>query len=244
MTSLGIGEGRYLNIDYDKVYSIEGIWDLPMIGGEELDVEHYYQSLIGGPKITLNNIDGAFVENGEKIYQLMENFDDNEFQSGSKAELQSYKKLFQTGEISEEQFIEFKNNHKIERKNFLEIQRSQPHHKNYYPAGGLPDDCIYVVRIDALRDFEQLLIDPDKKADKSNSHKERHAQTREQILGAAFAVLGKWPDECCDQKGKPVASKIAHKIEVEAGLFWPDGEPPLSTDKHNRPLTGLDKKSK
>ncbi len=32
----------------DNVTSLEGVWDLPMIGNERLDVEHEYQQLTGG----------------------------------------------------------------------------------------------------------------------------------------------------------------------------------------------------
>lgn len=39
MDSLKIDENRYLNLG-DTVETIEGVWDLPMIGGESLDIEH------------------------------------------------------------------------------------------------------------------------------------------------------------------------------------------------------------
>jgi hypothetical protein len=41
------------------------IFDLPLVGGERLDVEHEYQRLTGGPEVTLINIDGTFVETGD-----------------------------------------------------------------------------------------------------------------------------------------------------------------------------------
>lgn len=65
---------------------------------------------------------------------------------------------------------------------------------------------------------------------KSNAYEERHAKKREQVLGAAFAVLAKWPDECRDGKGNPVATKIAASIGAKADLFWPDAKPPLEVD--------------
>ena len=43
------------------IVSIDGIWDLPMHGAEQLDVEHRYQALTDGPEVTLTNIDGTFV---------------------------------------------------------------------------------------------------------------------------------------------------------------------------------------
>jgi len=104
----------------------------------------------------------------------------------------------------------------------------------YYPACTLPEDSILVVRTEALIVFEQLLSENEKTTDnptvKSNGHKERHAQKREQILGAAFAVLAKWPEECKDSKGEPIASKIASLIDAKANLFWSDAQPPLAID--------------
>jgi hypothetical protein len=57
-----IREGQFLHLA-DKVESITGVWDLPLIGAETLDVEHAFQQLTGGPEVTLTVLDGAFVEN-------------------------------------------------------------------------------------------------------------------------------------------------------------------------------------
>lgn len=43
------------------VASIDGVWDLAMIGGERHDVEHAFQALAGGPAIELVSLEGAFV---------------------------------------------------------------------------------------------------------------------------------------------------------------------------------------
>ena len=54
---------------------------------------------------------------------------------------------------------------------------------------------------------------------------------REQVLGAAFAVLAKWPDECRNEKSDPIATKIAAMIGVKADLFWIEAKPPLEIAK-------------
>ena len=113
---------------------------------------------------------------------------------------------------------------------------SDNHVENFFPSEDLPEDSFFIVTIESLKRFEQALLDSEddcnseKHAVKFNGHKERHAQNREQILGAALAVLAKWPDECRDSKGDPVASKIADLVEAKAHLFWLDGQPPLKTD--------------
>jgi len=73
--SLYIGDERYLNLE-KNIITIEGIWDLPMIGGERLDVEHRYQMLTGGPEVTIIPMEGAFVEYGASVIcQLQESYD-------------------------------------------------------------------------------------------------------------------------------------------------------------------------
>lgn len=105
--------------------------------------------------------------------------------------------------------------------------------ETFYPPNNLPDGYVFVVKTNELQNFERSMSDEHLQApniNKTNGHQERHAQKREQILGAAFAVLAKWPNECRDSKGKPVASKIANLVEAEADLFWPDSGLPLTVD--------------
>ena len=57
---LDLGEDRVFT--YDKeVARISGVWDLTMIGSEQLDVEHKYQCLTGGPAVDLIVLDGPLV---------------------------------------------------------------------------------------------------------------------------------------------------------------------------------------
>ncbi len=74
-------ETEILEIE-SKVQSIEGIWNLPMIGAEKLDILHHLQHYeLGGEEVTLVCFEGAFLENPEtgQIVQLQEDFADNEY---------------------------------------------------------------------------------------------------------------------------------------------------------------------
>ena len=85
-------ETEILEIE-SEVQSIDGIWDLPMIGAERLDILHSLQHCeLGGEEVTLVNLEGTFLENPEtgKIVQLQENFADNEY--CSKKDRKHYKK--------------------------------------------------------------------------------------------------------------------------------------------------------
>jgi hypothetical protein len=54
---LCISEEEVLELD-ESVVTLTGIWDLPMLGAERLDVEHSYQMLTSGPAVELTVLDG------------------------------------------------------------------------------------------------------------------------------------------------------------------------------------------
>lgn len=155
LMSLRIDEDRYLTLS-DEVKTLREVWDLPMIGNEKLDIEHAYQHLTGGPAVTLQGLDGAFVEGRDgEVCQLQEDFDDNEYQEGTNAALERLQKDIVERGIKGAEAKSLFNQHKEQRKRFLEEQRTRPAKERYYPAGGLPKDAVIVVRTEALREFER-----------------------------------------------------------------------------------------
>jgi hypothetical protein len=61
----------------EGLVTLTGIYQLSMVGAEELDVEHALQMENDGPSVSLVNLEGPFVENGDGyIYQLQEFFGD------------------------------------------------------------------------------------------------------------------------------------------------------------------------
>ncbi|MDO9269313.1 MAG: hypothetical protein Q7T96_09400 [Methylobacter sp.] len=230
-----IGKDQYLKTE-EKVVVIEGVWDLPMIGDEKIYVEKKYHELTGGPNVELIGMDGVFVQGSSEIIicELQDQFDDDMYNPSTARNKQFHKlrrlELNKCSNRRKEKLLVLRKE-KLER--LTEKEESWRKLGRYYPACGLPENSILVVRTEALRGLEQLLSEDenenttDNPAIKSNGHKERHAQNREQILGAAFAVLAKWPDKCRDTKGEPVASKIANLVEAKANLFWPDSQDTL-----------------
>jgi hypothetical protein len=70
-----------------------------------------------------------------------------------------------------------------------------------------------------------------------NGHEERYAKNREQVLGAALAVITQWTDQCKNSSGKFEATKIAKLIDEKSLLFWAEtGEPPLSLGSMEREI--------
>jgi hypothetical protein len=236
LRSICIGEGKYLNLD-DELIVIDGVWDLPMIGGEMVNVEHEWHNLTNRSGVTLQSMDGAFVQNNDGVIcQLQERFGFygfNEYQAGSQAQLEVLKALKASNKIAPEKAEKLLTQHKEIYSEYLEKKESMLRHRNYEPACGLPEDTVLVVRTEALREFEQILSDNDteeKTTTKPHGNTEHNAQKREQVLRLAFGILATCPEDCTDAKGAVVASKTAAMVDVIAPSVLPDGEPPLATD--------------
>ena len=192
MSSLKIDENRYLNIERDVV-TLRGVWDLPMWGAEALDVEHLYQNMVGGPAVTLQSLEGAFVQGSDGyVYQLKESWDYNEYQAGSKAQQDEIKRRAEEEGLVPEAVETLMAQHAANRKKLLENMRSREDsgksYENYYPAGGLPSDSTLVVRTAALRSFEEKLLSDDVPPEKPLHHRER--QSVSQIIATLAAMAG------------------------------------------------------
>ena len=157
MRGINLDDKRVLNLDSDVV-TLNGVYDLVMLGNERLDIEHKYQMLTKGPSVTLHGLDGAFVTgDANTMYQIQESYDENEYQTGSNGSLRELEKDITLKKIKPEKANELLAKHKENRKIFLakakERRDSGRDSENYHPAGGLPGDGVIVVRTDALRAF-------------------------------------------------------------------------------------------
>lgn len=150
ITSRYLGEGKFLNVAED-VESIDGVWDLTMLGGDRHDVEHQYQYLTGGPEVTLIDIDGVLLRDEDGNYwELAKRFDKDRPAIFQKPEM---------GKQESSSGADSGSNHenKGQESDAKDPPRRKPfyHPDNFYPAGGLPEDSTLVVRTDALLEFER-----------------------------------------------------------------------------------------
>jgi hypothetical protein len=85
-----------------------------------------------------------------------------------------------------------------------------------------------------IRELAQRAVHLNQKPQKtkrSHAQEERHAANREEVLGAALAVLAAYPKECTDARnGKIAANKIADKIDDQGHKFWNGGDMPLKKE--------------
>lgn len=164
---LHLGEERFFSPN-EKVSSIDGVWDLSMVGGERLDIEHLYQMITNGPEVTLTCLEGAFVERQDNlICELQTDFDDNEFQKGSKAQLDELKKHTAINNLDKKKAQNILEKYKKDREEYLKSREKCNRSDNYFPAGGLPEDSVLVVRTQAIMALQRKLSDEGSPFDES-----------------------------------------------------------------------------
>lgn len=97
----------------DAVVSIDGTWDLAMMANERIDIEYELHQIIGGPCVTMTNLEGTFLNRPDGTWaSLQDRFEDQKYiDKGGKS-------------------------------NTIKGE--------YFPAGGLGNDCIKVVRTTEL----------------------------------------------------------------------------------------------
>lgn len=160
----------------DNFKTITGVWDLMLVGSERLDVEHEYQQLTNGPAVNLTNLSGTFVKSADgEVAKIQESWDKNEFVEGSNASLRLIRQQISTDKVPAEKAEAALKKHEEARNKYLQQQQEKPISEQYYPAGGLPDDGVLVVRTSALREFEESLEDKTDKSEKPITPTERNS---------------------------------------------------------------------
>ncbi len=201
------------------VGSIAGVWDLAMVGAETLDIEHLYQQSTSGLEVTLVAIDGAFVKKGDVICQLQTDFDDNEFQTGSRAEKKDLERQIFEEKLSDEEAKELRNKYQKDRTEYLEKRKNTPREDLFYPSGGLGEhDYVLVVRTEEITRFIQSLEDSPA-IEKPLASKERNSLLV--LIGALCKENGIDPKErgiaaavvaMTENLGAPLADDTVRKI--------------------------------
>jgi hypothetical protein len=204
-----------------NVSSISGVWDLPMVGGEHLDIEHQYQMETGGPEVTLSTLDGAFVEREGVVCQLQEDYEDNQYCAGSKAALERLKETLAFNDAKPEEVATAMAEYREQRKIFLQQRSEGPASDKYFPAGGLPSDSVVVVRTSALRDFERDLDTVDTDSAKPLSHREE--TTYLNIIGGLLHLM-----RAVTPAGKPQSVFESESAIVGALLAEFSGKPGIT----------------
>lgn len=171
MSSLNIDDESYLNLS-DEVVRLSDVWDLAMLGAEKLDILHRYQMLTDGPAITLTQLDGPFVKNieGTVMCQLQERFEKKFIEKSEMLAEERSGQEIQALQLSEDSASLLRTEHSEDRRKMKE--RRDPAN-DFYPAPGLPSDCVVVVRTEALLEFVRLMEGGQAKSEKPLQTTER-----------------------------------------------------------------------
>lgn len=158
-----------------EVVSIRGLWDLTMIGSEAIDIEFYYHQETSGLEVDLTCLEGTLLRQGDIICQLQSDFDDNEYQQGSKAAKQKLEQYISSNKLTDDEIKKLRDDYQAERKKYLGGKREFERVPSYYPSGGLDEhDYVLVVKTKEVTRFIQSLEDTPPEA-KPLTSKERNS---------------------------------------------------------------------
>ena len=174
--------------DEQKPVTLEGVWDLVMLGAEVLDIEHEYQGLSGGPAVELVCLGGPLVTSPDRkhMFQLLDNFRRSARPPTPVVQSSEYKS-------SKEQTETIDNLDAL----FGPAKDTPPAKERtenwdcevvYYPAAGLPEDRVLVVRTAALRELERKLLSDEEEPEKALHNSERKSVA--QIIATLAAEAG------------------------------------------------------
>lgn len=153
-------DGKYTKIDRTKIQSIQGVWDLTLVGSEAIDLEFYYQKMTSGLEVTLVGLEGVYLEKNGVLAQLHTSFDLNEYMEGSKVYCQKAEDSLDKSNMTADEIDDIRNDLKEKRRQFL--SRDQFDLANYYPSGGLDEhDYDFVFRTSEINKFLSSLEEGD-----------------------------------------------------------------------------------
>jgi hypothetical protein len=177
------------------ISTLHGVWDLPLLGAERLDVEHAYQRMTGGPEVTGTVLDGAFVSRKGVFAQLQERFDQPRMP-----------------EMFNDVRNRLKGIGKLSRSEEHQPKLEWDHPNNYFPAAGLPNDAPIVVRTQSLAEFHSRVSESprDARAKPDSQDLEPGERTTLYKVGAYFARKYGYD---ADAKKSDATGKIQNEFE-------------------------------
>lgn len=162
-----IDGNRFLVIE-QQITEISGIYDLPMIGDERLDVEHQYHLLTGGPNVSLQSLGDVFVEDENGVFWQLQVHQSMLAQpTEEKIQLRKLKEHISSKKIkrSEAHRLLAEHVHQYE----AEYSKERENESNgkfatineldaYEPLNTLPEESMLIVSCDELLELERLMM--------------------------------------------------------------------------------------
>lgn len=186
----------------DTTETLIGVFDLPLLGGDRLDVEQVYQMTTNGPHVTLQEPDGTFVRDSEGRYCQLQDHE-CDFDSPVAYSPSPGKKLVK---LMDEESGEWSGQEKRVIWKTTVIAQSKTDY--YCPAPSLPRDSVLVVRPDELMKFIQSVNGTPPTIEKLLATTERN-QLLKMVLGMAIDSYGYDPMAKKNEATKQVVDDLA-----------------------------------
>lgn len=233
----GSGGARFLNLE-SNVTTINGVWDLPLIGGERLGVEHELHRLLSLPNVNLPDLNNVLVERHDgEMWLLQERYGDIESRKGSNAQLAKMRQYIADNNIGDEEALELNNQYSEARKRFN--ARKWGVDTTYIPDW-LPEDGVLVVRKKAMMEFERHIRDNESESNASTQmniielSKKRSSRYNDCVIQVIteFTEINGYPPTSVDEvigrmKHQPpddydvVFEKATVSMQGKYGVFYP-----------------------
>ena len=225
---------KFMKKHTEKVEYIQGIWDLTLHGSEAIDLEFYYEQLTSGLEVTLQGLEGVFLRQDGVIAQLLTDFNDNEFDAGSKAYCEKMETSINHGITNTQEIEKVRKDYKQKRADFLLKRQSTTEESKYYPSGGLDEhDYVFVVRTAEINRFLNALNDDENPQEDNSStviiNKQSKIRTPEESLIDSLGLMA-WllskKSNIFERNEKPNALQIQKAVEARINdLGLNDSEP-------------------
>ncbi len=171
-----IGEGRFVELNSQEITTIWGVWDLPRWDGLlnfAQDIEAKYQAMVGGPEIKYDVLMEPYLEQPDGTWcRLMVHRREISVEDWKLTEafLEAVPKMIRASDEYLKQHPEVRDdahNADIDFFRTLVADRGSKHRRamEFVERDSLPDDAMFVIRTEALRDFEQRLADQEEQAE-------------------------------------------------------------------------------
>jgi hypothetical protein len=149
LASLYLGDNKFLNIQDKEWISVGGVWDLPMVDGDWMEIEQKWRSLTGASRDSRRVMYGVFLEGDDgAVCRLKDLFNVSEYQAAHKERLREQQRQNAANNLSKENSELLLKLIEDERESFL---KKRLRIKEF----SLPEDSSFVVRTDALIGFEK-----------------------------------------------------------------------------------------
>ena len=187
---------------------LQGVYDLPMMGGEKLQVEHEYQRDTNGALVTALSDNGTYVrDTAGQFFQLHQHFDDDVLEDGTAAQIFPLENFILEHGVDAGRADVLRRTYVTKRQAFLAERAGTPGVADYSLLPLLPLDAELVVRTTALASLLAAVGSPTASADRELSTKERETMLK-LVIGMAIKGYSHDPSASKSKAPKEIADDL------------------------------------